>query len=170
MDVLKHVSNSAVWGSLAATLVLGAYMWVQAIGDRDRRWRFAVFAAICWSITTLDFCYDRMQHSTYEMLRLFAWTWYAAAVLLLLSYPARWVAATAVGLPAIGLAVWAWGHPELATTVAFPLGFGTAAFAHGWHYWRHRGYASALLGPYSVAMAMLSGGRARIIRHTVMVD
>ncbi len=155
MDVLGHVTNYAVWGSLAATLVLGAYMWVQAVGDRDRRWRFAVFAAICWSIATLDFCRDRMELSTYEMLRLFAWTWYAAAVLLLLSYPTRWIASAAIGLPAIGLAVWTSGHPQLATTVAFPLGFGVAAFAHGRHYWRHRGYASSLLGPYSIAMAML---------------
>ncbi|MEK7866665.1 MAG: ATP-binding protein [Planctomycetota bacterium] len=155
MEVLRHVSNTAVWGSLAATLLLGAYMWVQAVGDPDRRWRFAVFAAICWSIAASDFFHDRMQLSTYEMLRLFEWTWYAAAVLLLLSYPARWIAATAVGLPTIGLAVWASGHPELAATVAFPLGFGVAAVAHGRHYWRHRGYSSALLCPYSVAMAML---------------
>lgn len=155
MDVLRHVSGYAVWGSLAATLVLGAYMSVQAIGDRERRWRFAVFAAICWSIATMDFFRDRMQLSTYEMLRLVAWTWYAAAVLLLLAWPLRWVAAAAIGLPAMGAIVWASGHSEIATTVAFPAAFLVAALAHGWNYWTHRGYSSSLLGPYSIAMAML---------------
>lgn len=154
-SVLENVSTTAVWGSLCATLVLGAYMWVQAAVDRARRWRFAAFATVCWTIATLDFLFPSLSRATYETLRLIAWCLYAAAVLLLLSYRARWIAAAALGLPAIGLVMWALGMPELATTAAFPAVFAVAAAAHGRHYWRHRGYSSSILCPYSAAMGLL---------------
>jgi len=153
-NVLENVTATAVWGSLAATAFLGAFMWVQAASDRQRRARFAAFGAVCWSLGVIDFLMPHLTHATYEVSRLVAVSCYAAAVLLLLSYPLVAVVATASALSLIGLVVWNSGHLALATTVTFPIAFAVAAIAHGWQFLRSKGYASCVLTAYSVAMAL----------------
>jgi signal transduction histidine kinase/ActR/RegA family two-component response regulator len=156
-SVLTQVSAAAIWGSLLATVVLGAFLGVQAILDRERRIRFAFLAAVCWYLATLDFLRS-LGHVTpalYEQLRLLWAGSYAAGVLRLFGYPRRWAIGAALVLPALGAAVFRFINPDIATTVTIPLVFGAAGAAHVHQYLRKKGYASAVLGAYMTALALM---------------
>lgn len=155
--VLGQVSGFAIWGSFASTVVLGAFLLVQAIVDPPRRWRFAAFSLATWFLASVDFLRSLgyLAPAGYELLRL---TWcgsYAGAILRLFGYSRRSAAAAALALPAVGFAVYFGIRPDVATTAAYPLAFGLVSFVHCRQYFRERGYASGLLGASSAAQALM---------------
>jgi signal transduction histidine kinase/ActR/RegA family two-component response regulator len=154
-SVLQNVTDAAVWGSLLASAALGAFIFVQALIDPPRRWRFSVFGLACWIIVALDFLHGELGKRTYEYLRVFAWSFYGTSLLLLFGFPSRLVLASAVLLPLPGMALWYAADWTLATSAAVPLAFAVAAVAHGRQYWQHRGFSSGLLCSYSTATSML---------------
>jgi signal transduction histidine kinase/ActR/RegA family two-component response regulator len=156
-SVLTQVSAVAIWGSLLATVVLGAFLGVQALLDPERRTRFAFLAAVCWYLAALDFLRSlgHVPPALYEQLRLLWAGTYAAGVLRLFGYPRRWAIGVAFFLPAVGTAVFRFVNPDIATTVTIPLVFGIAGGVHIHQYLRKNGYASALLGAYMIALAMM---------------
>ncbi|MBI4861870.1 MAG: response regulator [Candidatus Riflebacteria bacterium] len=168
---MEHVTSSAVWGSLIASALLGAFMWIQAVADRERRWRYAGFATAQWLLTTLDFLHFWFDPRTYELLRIFTCSLYGASVVLLLESRFIWVS-VCYALPCLaGLALWIGGRPELATTATLPATLSIAGVAHVRHYLAYAGYSSAVLAALTFAMALscsayaaaLSIGDARII-------
>jgi signal transduction histidine kinase/ActR/RegA family two-component response regulator len=156
-EVIQNVSSFAVWGSLGANVVLGVFMWVQAGLDVGRRWRYAAFAMACCAIAVLDFLHPELERDTYEMLRVFSGSAYGVAVLGLLGARRRWIVLAALGLPLLGLGVWGFWRPELATTFVFPAAFGIAALAHGREYWKRHGYASCVLCSYAMTLSLMCG-------------
>jgi signal transduction histidine kinase/CheY-like chemotaxis protein len=157
----------AVWGSLSATVVLGAFLLVQAFVDSARRWKFSIFSAAMWFLASLDFLLslNALSPATYEMLRLVWCGAYAGSVLLLFDYPTRAAAAAAVALPAFGFTVYFGIKPDIATTAAYPLAFGLVATVHARKYLKDRGYASALLAGTSVSQAAMCA-----LYYTVMTS
>ena len=155
--VLQQVSGFAIWGSFASTVVLGAFLLVQAVVDPARRWKFALFSAAMWFLASLDFLRSLgvLPPAAYEMLRLVWCGAYAGSVVLLFDYPARTAAAAAAALTAFGFAVYFGIRPEIATTAAYPLAFGLVAAVHARKYLKDRGYASALLAGSSTCVAAM---------------
>lgn len=155
--ILGQVAGFAIWGSFTATVVLGAFLLVQAVVDPPRRWKFALFSASLWFLASVDFLriLNYLPPLVYEKLRLVWCGAYAGSVLLLFGYSARAAAAAAVALPGIGFAVYYGIRPDIATTAAYPLAFGLIAGVHGRQYLKHRGYASALLAGSSACQAIM---------------
>ncbi|RPH50210.1 MAG: response regulator [Planctomycetota bacterium] len=155
--VLQQVSGFAIWGSFASTVVLGAFLLVQAVVDPARRWKFGLFSAAMWFLASLDFLRSlgSLPPAPYEMLRLVWCGAYAGSVVLLFGYPARAAAAAAAALPAFGFAIYFGIRPEIATTAAYPLAFGLVATVHARKYLKDRGYASALLAGSSACVAAM---------------
>jgi signal transduction histidine kinase/ActR/RegA family two-component response regulator len=155
--ILRQVLGFAVWGSLSATVVLGAFLLVQAIVDPPRRWKFGIFSAAMWFLASLDlsFSLGRLTPGAYEQLRLLWSGAYAGSVLLLFGYPLRAAAGAAVALPALGFAVFYGIDPQIATTIAYPLAFGLISTVHARKYLKDRGYASALLAGSSASQAVM---------------
>lgn len=167
---MTGISSVAVWGSLGASVVLGGFMGLQAVMDPPRRARFALFSAVWWLLAILDFLQPRLGGSNYEMLRV-AWCGaYAGSLLWLFAWPLRWALAAALGLPAAGALSWVSGHPEMATTVTFVLGFGILAAAHARLYRQRQGYASSVLAAYSAALAVMCGTYTLAARASQAVD
>ncbi|HEX7899065.1 MAG TPA: ATP-binding protein [Planctomycetota bacterium] len=154
--ILQNVTGFAIWGSLAANGVLGCFLAAQAVVDPLRRRRFAAFAAVLGYLVALDFLsiFGFLATSTYEAARVVWGGLHVGAVLWLFGHPPRRAGGVAAGLIALGLGVFAI-KPELATTVAFPIGYGIIAWAHRLEYARTRGYASALLVACSTAVALM---------------
>lgn len=155
--VLKNVTGLAIWGSLAATAVLGCFLAAQAAADRERRGRFAAFAAVMAGLAALDLfrILGLLEPGPYEIGRVLWAGAYAGAVLGLFGHPGRRATSVAIGLPALGLAVFFGGAPDLATTVAIPIAYGITAWAHAREYARSRGYASALLAALATSVALM---------------
>jgi signal transduction histidine kinase len=155
--ILRQVLGFAVWGSLSATVVLGAFLLVQAIVDPPRRWKFGIFSAAMWFLASLDlsFSLGRLTPGAYEQLRLLWSGAYAGSVLLLFGYSLRAAAGAAVALPALGFAVFYGIDPQIATTIAYPLAFGLISTVHARKYLKDRGYASALLAGSSASQAVM---------------
>lgn len=164
MNVLSNVTSLAVLGSLGSMLFLGTFMGVQAVLDAARRRRFALFAAVCGAIATLDLLHSRLPVEDYERMRMLAWHWYAASLLWLLGWRWHWAMLAAVALPSVGNLLWVSGFQELATTLTFPVALGVVAVAHGRIYLRTRGYASCVLTAYSAAMALLCGAYYAVVK------
>jgi signal transduction histidine kinase/CheY-like chemotaxis protein len=165
-EILQNLSGLAVWGSLAASVVLGCFLAVQAAVDRPRRLRYAAFAASFAFLASLDFSFSFkvLSFEAWEKGRL-AWCGaYAAAVLWLFGHRPGLVAAVALGLPAAGLGVFYGIGPEYTSTAIIPAGFGIAAAAHALEYRRGRGYASAVLCAYSTAIALMCTLFLRVMR------
>ncbi len=154
---MDGILRFAVWGSLSATVVLGAFLLVQAVVDPPRRWKFGIFSAAMWFLASLDFLLSlgRLTPPAYEQLRLVWAGAYAGSVMLLFGYPIRAAAGAALALPALGFLVFYGVKPEIATTVAYPLAFGLISIVHARKYLKDRGYASALLAGSSVSQAMM---------------
>ncbi len=154
--VLQNVTGLAIWGSLAATAVLGCFLAVQAFFDPLRRRRFAVFAAVMGYLVALDFLriFGFLPFGPYEAARVVWGGAHVGAVLWLFDHPPRRAGAVALGLTVLGLLVFGFA-PDLATTVVMPIGYAIIAWAHGREYARARGYASALLAACSTAVAMM---------------
>ncbi|HYF01030.1 MAG TPA: hybrid sensor histidine kinase/response regulator, partial [Planctomycetota bacterium] len=155
--ILENVTGFAIWGSLAATAVLGCFLAVQAVVDPDRRARYAVFSAAFAGLAALDFARSlgAIAPAPYEIGRLLWGGVYAGSLLALLGARRRTALATAVALSGLGLAVFLGGARDAATTVTISLAYGVAAVAHGRHYARGRGYASAMLTAYSAILALM---------------
>jgi signal transduction histidine kinase/CheY-like chemotaxis protein len=153
---LKEVFSVAVWGSLSATLILGVYCLVQVFVDRARRGRFGLFAAVMLYLVALDLLRSvaGLDPLAYEALRLVWGGAYAGCVLWLLGSSGRTSAAVSVALWLAGFACFRWGNPAFATTLTFPWAFGAAGLGFGRKYFTTRGYASAILCAYSIAMAV----------------
>src|SRR5882672_1398997 len=102
--VLGQVTGFAIWGSLSATVVLGAFLLVQAVLDPDRRWRFAVLSGAMWFLAAVDFLRSLgyLGPSAYEQLRIVFSGAYAGAILYLFGHSVRLWATAALGLPALG--------------------------------------------------------------------
>ena len=142
---MEGILQFAVWGSLSATVVLGAFLLVQAVVDPPRRWKFGLFSAAMWFLASLDlsFSLKLLTLPVYEQLRLVWAGAYAGSVMLLFGYPLRAAAGAALALPVLGFAVFYGVKPEIATTVAYPLAFGLISTVHARKYLKDRGYASA---------------------------
>jgi signal transduction histidine kinase/ActR/RegA family two-component response regulator len=147
----------AVWGSLAASVVLGCFLAVQALVDRPRALRYGLFALSFGYLVYLDFSFSFgfLPPEPYEIGRLVWCGAYAGAVLWLFGHRPLVAAAPAVLLPAAGLGIFFGGAPHAATTCVIPLAFGIAAVAHFLEYRRARGFASAILCAYSTAVALM---------------
>ena len=154
--VLQNVIGLAIWGSLAATAVLGCFLAVQAFFDPLRRRRFAAFAAVMGYLVALDFLriFGFLQPGPYELARVVWAGAHVGAVLWLFGHPPRRAGAAALGLTTLGLIVFS-RYPHVATTVVIPIGYAIIAWAHGREYGRTRGYASALLAACSTAVALM---------------
>lgn len=155
--VLQQISGFAIWGSLSATIVLGAFLLVQAVVDPARRLKFGLLSAALWFLAALDSLrmMEILPASSYEMLRLVWGGTYAGAVLFLFGHGVRASLLALAALPALGFVVIVAGRPELATTVAYPFVFGTVAVVHGRQYLRDRGYASALLAAAATSQSIM---------------
>lgn len=155
--VLQQISGFAIWGSLSATIVLGAFLLVQAVVDPARRLRFALLSAALWFLASLDSL--RMMNilptAPYEMLRLVWGGLYAGAILFLFGYAVRSSLLAAAALPALGFVVFFGIRADLATTVTYPFVFGLVAVVHGRQYLRDRGYASALLAAAATSQSIM---------------
>ncbi len=155
--VLNQVTGFAIWGSLSATVVLGAFLLVQAVVDPPRRRRFGLLSAAMWFLAAVDFLRSlgHLGTSEYEQLRLLWSGAYAGAVLWLFGRPARTALAAALALPAFGFAAFYGYRADLATTLTYPLSFGLVAFVHFDQYRKGRGFASALLSACSAVQATM---------------
>ena len=152
--MIQDAMQAIVWTSVLTSALLAVFMFVQAAVDPPRRLRFAAFGATWAYLTALDLLFPVLGPGWYELLRL-AWCGgYVGSLIWLLEDRPQPALAAAFGLPILGLAVRMIGRPDLATTVAFTTGLGVAAWAHGRHYFRHQGFASVVLGAFSLAMAM----------------
>jgi len=152
--VLDNVSTTAVWVVLGSWLLLGAFMAVQAIVDRAHRARFALFAAAILLRAGIDSAHGAMPVELYELLRL-AWIGaFPAAVLALLDRPRLHSIAAAIVTWTVAAAVWGIDDPALASSAAFPVGFGISALALGERWRTSRGYASCVLASTLAAMAL----------------
>src|SRR4029078_7380273 len=115
--------------------------------------------------------FPSLGYLTYEKLRILWWSADAAALILLFSYPAYLALAVITTLPLIGMLVWNFWAPEIATTFVVPGAFLISAIAHALLYKRNRGYASCVLTACSLMLAMMcslyflvvSGGDPRVI-------
>lgn len=158
---MENVSSVAVWGSLGSSLVLAAFLLVQAVLDPPRRRRFFAFSACWWFLVVVDSLHGILGGRSYEALRI-AWAaLYPVTLLWLLDY-GRLSAMAGVPVLVAGSVTWAWNW-ELATTVSFPLSFGIAAVAHAHQCLVRRGYASAVLAAHSLAQAMLCGAYYAVV-------
>lgn len=153
-SVLENVSFILVMISVIVSALVGAFMLVQAAMDPPRRWRFVAFASTWLFLVTVDMLHSYIPKPTYELLRLVWGGGYAGSLIWLLGGRKLLIAIATFGLPVIGLLVSLFINPALATTVAFPLVFITSAIAHGYTYWKNKGYASGLLCAFSTAMAL----------------
>jgi len=167
---LAKVSSLAVWGSLAATLVLGIFFFVQTFVDRPRRGRFGLFAGVMMYLVALDLSrsFTGIDPLVYEWLRLFWGGAYAGCALGLLGYSFRSCLGVTGGLWLAGFACFRWGNPSFATTLMFPWAFAATGLGFGRKYLQARGYASALLCGYSFAMAILCSLYFGIVARGVM--
>jgi len=140
--VLSQVTGFAIWGSLGATVVLGAFLLVQALVDPARRRKFALLSAAMWFLAAVDFLRSlgHLGPASYEQLRLLWAGAYAGAVLHLFGHPARLSLAAALGLPALGFGVFYGYRTDIATSVTYPIMYGVAAVVHAVQY--RRGGAS----------------------------
>jgi signal transduction histidine kinase/ActR/RegA family two-component response regulator len=159
-DSLRSVLGFGVWGSISAAVVLGACLLVQAVSDPPRRRRFLLVSLAMAYLVLLDFIHSAsdLNHHTYEWLRLWWMAAYAGSVLFLLDVSARVAASSALALLALGFAGYYGINPLLATTIAFPAGYGLVSAAYAWRYLRTRGYSSAILSAYSAALAVACAG------------
>src|SRR4029078_5161601 len=100
----QSVLNFAVWGSLAATLVLGVFSFVQAFVDPQRRYRYLTFGLVMGYLVWLDYSRSALQlnPNVYEWLRIWWGGFYAGSVLLLLGSSYRLAAGVTIGLLALG--------------------------------------------------------------------
>jgi signal transduction histidine kinase/ActR/RegA family two-component response regulator len=155
--VLNQVTGFAIWGSLSATVVLGAFLLVQAVVDPPRRRRFGLLSAAMWFLAAVDFLRSLgyVGPSSYEQLRLLWSGAYAGAVLWLFGRPPLRALAAALALPAFGFAVFYGYRADLATTMTYPLSFGLVAYVHFDQYRKGRGFASALLAACSAVQAIM---------------
>jgi len=153
---LSKVAGLAVWGSLAATLILGAFFLVQTAVDRPRRAPFAVFGLVMAYLGVLDLIQSASGFAplTYEWLRLWWGGAYAGCALWLLGNSRRTAFGVAATLLIAGFSTFSWGNPALATTLIFPFAFGATSVGFGRRYFVSRGYASAILCGYSAALAL----------------
>ncbi len=156
-EILKNLSGLAPWGSLAASVVLGCFLAVQAVVDRPRRARYAAFAASFGFLAVLDFTFSsgHLPFPAWEKGRVLWCGAYAGTVLWLFGHSTALAGGVALALPAAGLGVFYGVGPVYATTSVIPVGFGIAAVAHALEYRRGRGYASAILCAYSTKIAMM---------------
>lgn len=154
-NVLENVSNVAVWGSLVAALVLGAFLTVQAFLSVESRIRFSTFAIVCAVIAIVDFCHASFGYYNYEKLRIIAWTLYSATLLWLFRYQLKFVLVALIGIPFVATASWIWIDPALATTAVVPVAFLIAAIVHGRQYFQTQGFGSCVLSVYSSALSIL---------------
>jgi signal transduction histidine kinase len=154
--ILKNVTGFAIWGSLAANGVLGCFLAAQAVVDPARRRRFAAFAAVMGYLVALDFLniFGFLATAPYEAARVVWGGAHVGAVLWLFGHPPRRAGGVALGLTALGLGVFVFA-PDLATTAAFPVGYGIIAWAHRREYARTQGYASALLAACATAVGLM---------------
>ena len=153
---LSNVTGLAVWGSLAATLILGAFFFVQAFVDRPRRVPFALFTLVMMYLGALDLSRSLtgLNVLSYEWLRLWWGGAYAGCALWLVGESGRTAAGATIAIWLIGFTTFHFGNPVYATTLAFPFAFGATSVAFIRKYRASRGYASAILAAYSAAMAL----------------
>ena len=115
-SVLENASYAVIWISIATSLLLGAFMVVQAWMDPPRRLRYLAFAATWIFLAAADAFSQRLGRPRYELLRL-AWCGgYTGSLLWLLGWRPRASLLAALAFPLLGLAVWMGGFPDLATT------------------------------------------------------
>ncbi len=151
--VLENVSSLAVWSALTSWILLGTFMAVQAVVDATRRRRYAVFAAVVLFRAALDFLHPTLSTPAYELLRLGWMGGLTGASLFLLGHPSPSALGIAGGVTGLGIATYSFIHPSVATSVAFPLGFGAIAAAFAARYRERRTFAPAVLCAYYGAMA-----------------
>src|SRR5262249_53933119 len=93
--------------------------------------------------------------AAYEQLRIVWSGAYAGAILYLFAHPIRLWAAAALGLPALGFAVFYGYKADLATTITYPIMYGTVAVVHARQYLRSQGFASAFLAVCAAVQAAM---------------
>ena len=164
-ESLRRVLTFGVWGSISAAVVLGAYLLVQAASDPPRRRRFLLLASAMGYLVALDFIHSvsKLDHLTYEWLRLVWMAAYAGSVLLLLDVSPKAAASSALFLLALGFGSYYGIHPMMATTITFPVGYGIVSAAYARRYLQSRGYGSAMLAAYSGALAMSCASYYKIV-------
>jgi len=167
---LAKVSGLAVWGSLSATLILGVFFFVQMIVDRDRRGRFGLFAFVMMYLVALDLIrsFTGIDPLVYEWLRLWWGGAYAGCALWMLGNSNRTSLGVSALLWLLGFACFRWGNPSFATTLMFPLAWGATGAGFGRRYAAARGYASAVLCAYSIALATCCSLYFSIVARGVM--
>src|SRR4051812_36651488 len=133
---LSKVAGLAVWGSLSATLILGAFFLVQTAVDRPRRAPFALFSLVMAYLGVLDLiqAHSGFDPLTYEWLRLWWGGAYAGCALWLLGNSRRTAFGVAATLLIAGFSAFRWGNPALATTLTFPFAFGATSVGFGRRY------------------------------------
>lgn len=167
---LDKVSGLAVWGSLSATLILGIFFFVQVFVDRTRRVRFGLFAAVMMYLVALDLVrsFAGIAPLRYEWLRLIWGGAYAGCSLWLLGTSGGRSLVVAAGLWAVGFGWYYGGNPAFATTLMFPIAWGATAVGFGRKYFASRGYASAVLCAYSMALAVLCSLYFTVVARGIM--
>ncbi|HLY74069.1 MAG TPA: response regulator [Planctomycetota bacterium] len=167
---LAQVSGLAVWGSLSATLILGIFFFVQMFVDRTRRGRFGLFGLVMMYLVALDLIRSRtgIDPLAYEWLRLWWGGAYAGCALWLLGNSPRTSLGVTAFLWLVGQACFRWGNPSFATTLMFPLAWAATGAAFCRKYLASRGYASAILCAYSIALGVLCSLYFGVVAHGVM--
>lgn len=158
----------ALLAATGASMTIAVFMLVQARLDRARRWLYA-FASIAWFARVLvDFSKEGLGLTmpTYEFLRLFTITLYAAAILHLVDVGRR--AAWAGTLLVWGVGAYAFATMwQAATSAAFATAFGVAALAHAHQYWRSRGFATCILAVTTAMHAIMCAFFLPVVRRAL---
>jgi signal transduction histidine kinase/CheY-like chemotaxis protein len=153
---LSNVIGLAVWGSLGATLVLGVFFFVQMGFDRSRRGRFGLFGGVMMYLVALDLIrsFAGIDPLRYEWYRLWWGGAYAGCALWLIGSSASFSLIMSVLLWAVGFGCYYLGNAAFATTLMFPMAWTVVGVGFGLKVLSGRGYASAVLCAYSIALAL----------------
>jgi len=141
------------------SVFLGLYMAVQASHDVERRFRFLFFSAVCFSIAGLDLLHpffdaQGLLHIK-ELLRVFAWSCYAAGTVALLSQGLKQAVSAALTFLLLAALVWQLLGLDLMSTITFSTIFAYLSFAHWKHYLKNNGFASCVLSAYSLGLGLI---------------
>lgn len=150
---LANVSSFAIWGSLLAQLVLGVYMLVQGLLDKEKGRSYGFFCVVISYRIVLDGFHPFFDVFTYEFLRLFWFSGFVAAVMELLSFKRRRIAFTFILLTIYSSVIFYFKF-NLATTALGSVSYSICAYLFFRRYIQQRGYASLVLGTFLSLIAL----------------
>ena len=153
-SILQSLSAISIWGSISASLVLSAYILVQAFFDPQRKLRLLTVGFLLTILVGIDLAFPALNPITYEMLRSIFWAWFGASALLLLGIAIRTAMFCGAVTSVIGALVWFFISPNLATSVVLPISFWTATLGFSLRFKKCNGFASCIIAAGTAALGI----------------